>query len=110
MTDLRTRDPTRSEILVPYVPRVVSDWLADDPGLTSKGVFGSLVLVDISGFTTLSERLARAGKQGAETLTEAIDSTFAQLLAVAYEEGGGLVKFGGDALLLLFTSDRHEWR
>ena len=47
---------------------------------------GTLVFVDISGFTKLSERLARHGKVGAEELTDAIGSCFAELLAVAYGE------------------------
>jgi class 3 adenylate cyclase/tetratricopeptide (TPR) repeat protein len=110
MADERTQVSAPSEILIPYVPRAVTEWLAEDPETTSKEEAGSLVFVDISGFTALTERLARQGKQGAETLTEAIDSTFAQLLGVGYEEGGRLIKFGGDALLLLFTSERHEWR
>ena len=33
-----------------------------------------------------------------------------ELLAVAYAEGGRLLKFGGDALLILFTGDDHEAR
>ena len=31
-----------------------------------------------------------------------------RLLAVAYENGGGLLKFGGDALVLLFEGSHHE--
>ena len=71
MSNERARASAHSEILVPYVPRVVTDWLARDPDTISIGVAGSLVFVDISGFTALSERLARQGNQGAETLTEA---------------------------------------
>jgi class 3 adenylate cyclase/tetratricopeptide (TPR) repeat protein len=63
--------------------------------------------VDISGFTNLSEKLAKRGKVGAEELTDAIGACFTRLLAVAYGNGGGLVKFGGDALLLLFDGPDH---
>jgi class 3 adenylate cyclase/tetratricopeptide (TPR) repeat protein len=73
-------------------------------------VEGSVVFVDISGFTTLSERLARRGKEGAEQVTEAIETCFTTLLAVAYSNGGGLIKFGGDALLLLFDGTGHAER
>ena len=65
------------------------------------------MFVDISGFTKLSERLAKHGKEGAEQVTEAIETCFTDLLAVAYANGGGLIKFGGDALLLLFQGDDH---
>jgi len=69
-----------------------------------------VVFVDISGFTKLSERLASHGKVGAEELSETIGACFVHLLAVAYAHGGGLLKFGGDALLILFSGDEHEVR
>src|SRR5690242_21890099 len=61
-----------------------------------------MVFADISGFTRLSERLARRGEEGAEQLVYAINACFSALLAEAYGRGGSLVKFGGDAMLLLF--------
>jgi class 3 adenylate cyclase/tetratricopeptide (TPR) repeat protein len=83
------------------------DWLAEAPGTMLREVDGTIVFVDISGFTKMSERLARSGKVGAEEVTDVIGSVFARLLSVAYGEGGGLIKFGGDALLLLFTGHDH---
>jgi class 3 adenylate cyclase/tetratricopeptide (TPR) repeat protein len=73
-------------------------------------VDGSMVFVDISGFTKMSERLARRGKVGAEEVTDVIGNTFGTLLAEAYAFGGSLVKFGGDALLLFFEGDDHPSR
>ena len=61
-----------------------------------------MVFADVSGFTRLSERLARQGKEGAEHLVDAINACFSALLAEAYSRGGSLLKFGGDAMLLLF--------
>jgi class 3 adenylate cyclase/tetratricopeptide (TPR) repeat protein len=69
-----------------------------------------MVFVDVSGFTRLSERLARQGRMGAEELTEVIGATFGALLPASYSYGANLVKFGGDALLLLFTGEGHELR
>jgi class 3 adenylate cyclase/tetratricopeptide (TPR) repeat protein len=71
---------------------------------------GSLVFADVSGFTKLSEKLAELGKAGAEELTHIINATFESLLGVAYGEGADLLKFGGDALLLLFTGPEHAAR
>jgi class 3 adenylate cyclase/tetratricopeptide (TPR) repeat protein len=51
--------------------------------------------------------LARLGPLGAEQLTELLDHVFGHMLAVAYEKGGSLLKFGGDALLLAFARDDH---
>ena len=61
-----------------------------------------MVFADVSGFTRLSERLARRGEEGAEQLVDAINACFTALLAEAYGRGGSLIKFGGDAMLLLF--------
>ncbi len=61
-----------------------------------------MVFADVSGFTRLSERLARRGEEGAEQLVDAINTCFSALLAEAYGRGGSLLKFGGDAMLLLF--------
>ena len=69
-----------------------------------------MVMVDVSGFTSMSERLARHGKVGAEEVTEVIGSTFERLLAEAYAFGATLVKFGGDALLLFFRGEGHPQR
>ena len=73
-----------------------------------RSVDGTCVFVDVSGFTKLSERLARrGGREGAEQLADAIGDCFENLLGVAYGQGGGLLKFGGDALLLLFDGEAH---
>ena len=99
-----------NDLLVSYVPRLLADWQRETPGEAARTIEGTLVFVDISGFTKLSERLARKGKVGSEEVTEVLDSTFARLLAVAYENGGGLLKFGGDALLLFFSGPDHAAR
>jgi class 3 adenylate cyclase/tetratricopeptide (TPR) repeat protein len=88
----------------------VIEWLADSPDRRCQEVESTIAFVDVSGFTKLSERLAKQGKVGAEVLTDAIGNCFAHLLAISYENGGGLIKFGGDALLLLFTGDCHQAR
>ncbi|GAC1611885.1 MAG: adenylate/guanylate cyclase domain-containing protein [Mycobacteriales bacterium] len=91
----------------PYAPQLVREWLATEPETRHREVEGSVAYVDISGFTKLSERLAREGKAGAEQLTDTISGCFVRLLAVGYAHGGALIKFGGDALVLLFTGAGH---
>ena len=94
----------------PYLPRMVRDWDEDAPGQLHQCLEGSMVFVDISGFTAMSERLAKHGKLGAEELTAVIAATFHELLAAAYSFGASLLKFGGDALLLFFAGDQHTLR
>jgi predicted ATPase/class 3 adenylate cyclase len=84
--------------------------LVETPDAHHRRVEGTLIFADISGFTPLSERLARTGREGAERLVEAISGCFAGLLEVAYANGGGLLKFAGDAILLLFDGDGHPER
>jgi class 3 adenylate cyclase len=99
-----------SEALKPYVPRLVIDWLRTTPDARHRIVDGSLAFVDISGFTQLTEKLARKGKVGAEAVSDTLDAVFTQLLDVAYDYGAGLLKWGGDALLLLFSGHDHARR
>ena len=111
MTAVRDNAATdRGVSLVPYLPGVAVDWILDDPARTWRELDGSLVFVDVSGFTALSERLAKRGRVGAEELTEVIGTCFAEMLAAAYRLSGSLLKFGGDALLLLFTGPEHALR
>ena len=98
------------ELLRPYVPRLVIDWLRTDPDALHQELEASLVFVDISGFTALTERLARKGKVGAELMRDTLDGVFVALLDEAYDWGAGLLKWGGDALLLMFDGPGHAWR
>src|SRR5437764_2114840 len=95
---------------VPYLPRITLEWLRDAPAERHRALEGTLAFVDVSGFTAMSERLAPKGALGAEEVTDVMSGTFTRLLAVAYANGGGLVKFGGDALLLFFDGDDHVAR
>lgn len=97
--------------LSPYVPRFILEWVAESPDETSRLIAGTLVFVDISGFTKLSERLARrGGRAGAEDLTVVLDTTFSRLLTDAASYGGSMLKYGGDALLIFFWGDAHAMR
>jgi class 3 adenylate cyclase/tetratricopeptide (TPR) repeat protein len=93
--------------LVSFVPRLTLEWLRSSPERKWLEIDGTLAFVDISGFTAMSEQLSSLGKAGAEEVTDVMNATFAALLDVAYAEGGGLLKFGGDALLLLFDGEDH---
>ena len=90
-----------------YVPRFASEWDLDAPDRAWQEIDGTLCFVDISGFTNLSERLAGRGRIGAEELTDVLSRAFGAMLDLAYARGGALLKFGGDALLFLFTGDAH---
>jgi class 3 adenylate cyclase/tetratricopeptide (TPR) repeat protein len=98
-----------SDPCLPYVSRLPLSW-PDADGPVAHWVEGTLLFVDVAGFTALSERLARTGRAGAEELTDLLNGAFARLLAAAYENGGSLLSFGGDALLLMFEGSDHPRR
>src|SRR5687768_15408365 len=93
-----------------YVPRLLPAWAAAEQGPSHRVVDGSLLLFDITGFTPLTERLARRGREGAEELSNLLDDVFGRLLTDAEDEGGDLLKWGGDALLLFFDGADHGCR
>src|SRR4029079_13613855 len=79
-----------SPILTPYVARLVVECLPDMPDVRYRSINGTVVFADISGFTNLTEKLARRGKVGAEEMGDVLNLIFEQLLAAAYEYGAGL--------------------
>lgn len=99
MTDLRR-----------HVPRVAIEWDDEAPGKQWQSVDATLVFADISGFTALTERLARRGRIGAEELIETLNRVFGGMLGMAALRGGELLKFGGDALLFTFRGEGHVVR
>jgi class 3 adenylate cyclase/tetratricopeptide (TPR) repeat protein len=105
-----TSSSTDTGTLTAHVPTVLLRHLEQAQGERVRSLEATVVFADVSGFTRLSERLARAGNEGAEQLTDAINACFTALLAQAYDMGASLIKFGGDALLLWFDGDEHAAR
>ncbi len=99
-----------NELLGAYVPTLVLEWLRDRPEQRHRVLDCTLVFADISGFTRMTEMLAVRGKIGAEEMADLINATFEPLLATAYADGAGLIKFGGDAIVLLFQGGGHAAR
>ena len=93
--------------LAGYVPTVAAEW-ADVRGSERwQVVNGTLCLIDISGSTALFERLAARGRVAAEELTQLLGDVFSRMIERVHERGGTQLKFGGDALLSLFTGHDH---
>lgn len=88
-----------------FAPNLSLRWLADGDAERHRSVDGALLFLDISGFTALSEALTSLGRVGSEEVRDVINATFTAILELAYDQGGSLLKFGGDAVLLLFEGD-----
>ena len=68
----------------------------------------SVVFVDISGFTKMSERLARFGNVGAEHVTEVIGSRFSRLLASTSTTARRSSSSVATRCFLFFSGDAHS--
>lgn len=68
----------------------------------------AVLFADVSGFTSLTEQLAQHGATGVEELTFALNTYFGELIALTTAHGGDVVKFAGDALLVLWPTTTHE--
>lgn len=88
-----------------HLPAYLVEQVMRDPTPGRVGgqfVHGTLLFADISGFTAMSERLSRVGREGAEEITGIVNRYFGLMLNILREHAGQLIKFGGDALLGLF--------
>lgn len=90
-----------------HVPRLLRRRGADGPQRWEAD--GTLVFADISGFTRLTEKLSRGGKVGGEEIVRTISDVFTVLLT-ATADGGDVLKFSGDALLLYYDAPDHAHR
>jgi class 3 adenylate cyclase/tetratricopeptide (TPR) repeat protein len=70
-------------------------------------VRGSALFLDISGFTPLTEALARelGPQRGAEELTSVLNTVFDAVLSVLHRYGGSVLYFSGDAVTCWLDGD-----
>lgn len=65
---------------------------------------GCVLFADLAGFTNLTENLTLIGKEGAEELTKILNSFFDRMIDIILENGGDVIRFGGDAMTIFFPS------
>lgn len=94
------------DMLASYVPQLIQKRAIQNPTPIDAPLsesFQSVVLfTDISGFTALTERLAEKGPVGVETLARILNDYFGKMIDVIHEYGGDVVKFAGDALIVIW--------
>ncbi len=64
----------------------------------------AILFADVSGFTSLTEALARQGSEGPEELTRLLNSYFSRMIKLIEAQGGEIVKFSGDAVTVMFPA------
>lgn len=95
-----------------YVPNWVAAYLREnrDPidGPFARQREGTVLFLDLAGFTEMTERLARLGARGAEELCNLLNDCFSTLTDVLHEHGGDVIAFAGDGILTLWQDDDHR--
>lgn len=100
--------PARMATLSSYVPQAVLQRIAamatlpDEPHTDQSPA--ALLIVDISGFTALTETAVRGGPAGTENLSRALNSYLGQIIDLVAEHGGDVAKIVGDALLTVWPA------
>ena len=110
----QTHSPSR-EYILRFIPEYVKEALVGG-GAGSSNASGSMepivfseerpaavMLADVSGFTKLTEVLAKQGAHGSETLTRVLNAFYSCLIEVMQRCGGDVIKFAGDAVLASFV-------
>ena len=97
------------ESLISCVPALVVRRLAAQGQIsppTADRFPAAVMFADISGFTALAEQLSQSfgPPAGAEQLADILNAHFNQFIELIGEHGGEVVKFAGDALVVLWPA------
>src|SRR3954447_1458273 len=99
--------PMSEAPFTPFVPAIVTERLGrsgrDVAGPDGWRTAGVALVIDITGFTALTERLAQRGPGGAETLASMLDESFGDVIERIHARGGDVVSFPGDAIIAVWT-------
>lgn len=98
------------EDLHPYVSELAAHVLAISPTDGWIELDGTLAFFDISGFTTLTRRLAGFGRAGAELINDVVTVVFRRLIEEVFRFGGDVLEFGGDAMFVRYSGTGHQRR
>ena len=93
-------------VLIPFLPYQIAAALLRHPDDPPQGralrAWAVVLFADVSGFTPMSEALARLGQGGTEELTNRINRLYAVVIEQIDAFGGQVGSFGGDATTALF--------
>jgi len=101
---------TVSRSMLPYAAQLGSGWRRRFGDERSARLTGSIVKLDLSGFTQISEQLALTSRTGAEDLNELLNDVFGNLIDIAAGLEGDVLQFGGDALVIWYEGADHARR
>ena len=92
--------------LASFVPDFIKRRLERDPrppeGPVTETFQGAIAFADITGFTPLANKLAKAGPEGAEELSRIVNAFYGELTELVTAHAGDIVAYAGDAALILW--------
>jgi class 3 adenylate cyclase/tetratricopeptide (TPR) repeat protein len=91
--------------LLPYVPASLLRRVVTKGGVGERRFDGAVLFADVTGFTSLTERLGSRGPRGAEALTEILNAYFDAVIEAIAAHGGEVAKFAGDATLAVWPGE-----
>jgi len=98
-------------ILRSFIPEIVFKRIAQKKGISDFRILDlSFLYADISGFTAMSEKLSKYGREGSEKLTKIINRFFSELIKIIKSFEGDIYGFGGDAIFAFFEGEDKEKR
>ena len=90
-----------------YVPNFIKKYVKDYNQIRKtpylQKLSASILFIDISGFTSLNEQLAKLGSAGPEAVSKHINNYFSQIIDVVHKFGGDILKFAGKLKKILFV-------
>ena len=100
--------------LIKYIPALVIKYIMQSPASANRTLpevqkLNTVVLfADISGFTSISEAYSKMGPRGCEDLVFCINRYMESLVKLIGKYGGDIIKFVGDALIVLWPVDNEN--
>ena len=92
-----------------FLPRYVLRASASHRTLPfSESLTTAVLFLDVSGFTKLSQALAHKGGRGAAGVASYLNQYFSQLVKIVNRNGGDIVKFAGDARIIVWGEATEE--
>jgi class 3 adenylate cyclase/tetratricopeptide (TPR) repeat protein len=100
------------DTLKSYVPDILQARILNDATPPNKpfseSYMASILFVDISGFTALTESFAARGPSGAEDISSILNEFYGQWIQIIKKYGGDVIKFAGDSLFAIWQFDDLE--
>jgi class 3 adenylate cyclase len=100
--------PPSTYRLAAYLPNLVIRNLSSQRGCVKYPYFetieAAVLFADISGYTALTELLVSQGVSGTERLTQYLNEYFSRIIGIISNFGGDVVKFAGDALVVIWPT------